>query len=655
MIAARLSNTLLLPDPLRSAGAPAPLSIFTARPAPSPIANPGPAAEPRRHSAEFLLQRGLTLAAMALEEAAIDTLREALALRPELAEAWSALARVLRVIGDRPGAAAAAAKAEALNSATPCGVPTPRGLPQGKRDQAERKLRETLTLAAPRPAEIVLNEHLLHKPDDVAALRILAQIKRQDRKVKVAENLLNRAIDLAPDYIGARCDLVDLLIDRMKAAPALKHIDFLLSQSPKDDVSLRLRASALAIIGEDQAAIEIYETMIKTRVIKDPNLWLNYALRLHYTGRQKDCVRAFRKCIELQPTRGEAYWGIANLKYETLTQDDVDTILHHLAHSPMTQTDHFHLHYTLGFAFEKAGDFERSFRHYSAGAAVRSAELAETGEPYNADDRTRRVENTKALMSAAFFTARLGAGHPSAAPIFVLGMPRSGSTLVEQILSSHSAIEGTQELPEIVHIALELGAGQADSPRFLQTISELSATELTELGQRYLENTAPYRKTDRPFFIDKMPFNWVNTGLIHLMFPNAKIIDTRREPMSCCFSVYKQMIARGAEFAYDLGDLGRFYNDYVDLMAHFDAVLPGRVHRVVYEQMVDDTENEIRRLLDYCGVPFEESCLRFWETKRSVATPSSQQVRKPIFRDALEQWRNYEPWLGPLKAALGVP
>ncbi len=275
--------------------------------------------------------------------------------------------------------------------------------------------------------------------------------------------------------------------------------------------------------------------------------------------------------------------------------------------------------------------------------------------PYDSATVTENVRRSRALFTPGFFAARRGVGCTAPDPIFVVGLPRSGSTLVEQILSSHSAIEGTMELPDLIGIVKELSGRnrRSEVSKYPEVLESLEPGALRELGERYLRQTRIQRKTDAPFFIDKLPNNWAHVGLIHLMLPNARIIDTRRHPLSCCFSGFKQHFARGQNFSYSLDDIGRYYADYVTLMAHYDAVLPGRVHRVIYERMVDDTESEVRRLLEYCGLPFEATCLRFYENERAVRTASSEQVRQPIFRDALDHWRHYEPWLDPLKAALG--
>jgi hypothetical protein len=301
------------------------------------------------------------------------------------------------------------------------------------------------------------------------------------------------------------------------------------------------------------------------------------------------------------------------------------------------------LHYALGKALEDRGDHAAAFHQYARGAQLRRAELN-----YDADEMTASVRRSKALFTRAFFEARAGSGSPSNGPVFIVGLPRSGSTLIEQILACHSSVEGTMELPDISFIATRIGW-----PGGSKILADCRPAELATLGEIFLERTRIHRRLDRAFFIDKMPNNFRHIGLIHLILPNARIIDARRYPMGSCFSAFKQHFARGHAFSYRLTDLGLYYRDYVELMAHFDEVLPGCIHRVIYEDLVADTEGEIRRLLDYCGLPFEEACLKFYENNRAVRTVSSEQVRRPIFRDGLDQWRHYEPWLGPLKEVLG--
>jgi hypothetical protein len=352
----------------------------------------------------------------------------------------------------------------------------------------------------------------------------------------------------------------------------------------------------------------------------------------------------------MEPTLGEAWWSLANLKTFRFSGADMSALREALARDDLADEDRLHFEFALAKALEDAASWEESFAHYARGNALRRQRHL-----YSADDNSRFVRRTRELFAAEFFGARAGAGVEAADPIFIVGLPRSGSTLIEQILASHSLVEGTMELPDIPMFARELAAREESDPDggFFEAVAALTPAQRRELGERYLARTRILRRSDAPFFIDKMPNNCLYVGLIQLILPNARIIDARRYPLGSCFSCFKQHFARGQSFTYDLEDLGRYYRDYVALMAHFDAVLPGRIHRVFYESMIENTEAEVQRLLEYCGLPFEEQCLRFYENERAVRTASSEQVRQPIFRDALEHWRHYEPWLGPLKTALG--
>jgi hypothetical protein len=304
----------------------------------------------------------------------------------------------------------------------------------------------------------------------------------------------------------------------------------------------------------------------------------------------------------------------------------------------------------MGKALEDAGHYSESFTHY-----FQANELRRSGIEYDADESSSFVDRSKALFTAEFFDSRPDYGAPSADPIFIVGMPRAGSTLVEQILASHSRVEGTMELPDIITMAAKLGGirNKSGERRYPGVLASLTREACRELGEQYIEQTRIQRKTAKPFFIDKMPNNFLHIGLIRLALPNAKIIDARRHPMACCFSGFKQQFAEGHRYSYSLAEIGRFYRDYVEYMEHFDRVLPGKIYRLIYERMIEDTETEVRRLLEHCGLPFESACLRFHENTRPVRTASSQQVRKPIFREGVDHWRHYGPWLEPLERALG--
>jgi tetratricopeptide (TPR) repeat protein len=370
---------------------------------------------------------------------------------------------------------------------------------------------------------------------------------------------------------------------------------------------------------------------------------------LKTVGQTDASIEAYRKSIALTPALGEAWWSLANLKTVRFTADDRDTIRQALA-GEIGDEDRFHLQFALGKAEEDAGDYDASFAHYAEGNRLRRGVV-----DYDPEEMTAHVARSKAVFTPAWFGRIAGTGCPAPDPIFIVGMPRAGSTLIEQILSSHSLVEGTMELPDMPAIARRLGERKlrSEETRYPEAVLDLSVEERAALGAEYIERTRVQRKTDRPFFIDKMPNNFALVGLIRAILPNGSIIDARRHPLGCCFSNFKQHFARGQTFTYDLAELGRYYRDYVALMAHFDEAVPGAVHRVFYERMVQDTEAEVRRLLEYLGLGFESACLRFYESGRAVRTASSEQVRRPIFREGVEQWRHFERHLDPLKAALG--
>ena len=564
---------------------------------------------------------------------AITSLRRALQLKPDSADAWRLLADHLDLTGDSGGADQA--RARYLGAAT-----------------KDPRLMEAAALLVANElpqAEARLRSHLALRPTDVAALRMLAEVAARLRKYGDAQALLERCLELSPSFDGARHNYAVVLNRQGKAAAALPHVDALLSKEPRNPGYLNLKAAVLANLGDYAKSIAVYEAVLK-EFPRQPKVWMSYGHSLKTAGRQEDSVAAYRRAIAMEPMLGEAYWSLANLKTFRFSDTDVHALRGALERPDLSDDDRLHFEFSLAKALEDAASYEESFVHYSKGNANRGRL-----QPYNAAESTRYVQRCKRQYTADFFAERTGGGAPDASPIFIVGLPRAGSTLLEQILSSHSLVEGTMELPDLPQIARELAGRderEGESP-FIEAVAALEPAQLRGLGERYLATTRDYRKTAAPFFIDKMPNNWLYVGLIQLILPNSKIIDARRHPLGCCFSAFKQHFARGQNFSYDLADIGRYYRDYVELMAHIDEVLPGRVHRVFYEATIEQTEEEVRRLLDYCGLPFEEKCLRFYENDRAVRTASSEQVRRPIFRDGLEHWRHFEPWLGPLKEALG--
>jgi tetratricopeptide (TPR) repeat protein len=498
-------------------------------------------------------------------------------------------------------------------------------------------------------AERLLRPHLKEKPTDVAAIRMMAELAGRLGRYGDSETLLRRALELAPGFAAARANLATVLYRQNRPAEAIEILDSLLDGEPANPAHQNLKAAALGRIGGYEEAIGLYAEVL-ARFPDQPKVWMSYGHVLKTVGRRSDSIAAYRRAIEAAPSLGEAWWSLANLKTVRLGPEDVAAMEAALKSPALSDEDRFHLHFALGKALEDEGEADRAFDHYGQANRLRRAAI-----DYDPAETDRHVERSIALFTPDFLAANQGRGCPAPDPIFILGMPRAGSTLIEQILASHSQVEGTQELPDILALARRLGGRKlkSDESAYPESLAALTAADIEALGEEYLERTRIQRKTDRPFFIDKMPNNWAHAGLIHLILPKAKIVDARRHPLACCFSNFKQHFARGQNFSYDLGELGRYYRAYVRLMRHFDEVLPGRIHRVIYERMVEDPESEVRRLLDYLELPFEESCLRFYENERAVRTASSEQVRQPINREGLDQWQPFEPRLGPLKEALG--
>ncbi|HEX7946047.1 MAG TPA: sulfotransferase [Phenylobacterium sp.] len=573
--------------------------------------------------------RLLTLDAAAAEAQA----REILAVAGEHPTALRILGAALRRLGETEAAEAAYLRSVRASVGDPDLIAAATALCEDRLSIAEQTLRAVLKA----------------RPTDVAAIRMLAETGMRLGRYDDAEKLLARCVELAPGFTAARHNYATVLYRGNKPEAAIAECDRLLSEDPKNPGYRNLKAAALGRIGEYEQAIALYGSVLQDQP-GQPKVWMSYGHALKTVGRQADAIEAYRRTLALAPQFGEAWWSLANLKTVSFSAADVAVMERQLTRPDLTDEDRFHLEFALGKAREDAGDYEASFASYARGNALRRQTV-----DYEADETADQVRRARALFTPDFLAAHAGKGCPAPDPIFIVGLPRSGSTLIEQILASHSQVEGTQELPDIITLARRIGgrARRASEGRYPEALAELTCADLRSLGEEYMARAAPHRKLGRRFFIDKMPNNWAHLGLIQLILPNAKIIDARRHPLGCGFSGFKQHFARGQGFTYDLTDIGRYYADYVALMAHFDAVLPGRVHRVIYEAMVADPEGQTRALLAACGLPFEDACLRFYENDRAVRTASSEQVRQPIFTDAADHWRNYDPWLGPLRAALG--
>jgi tetratricopeptide (TPR) repeat protein len=488
-------------------------------------------------------------------------------------------------------------------------------------------------------AERLLKPHLKEDPFDVRAIRMLAELAARIGRWRDAESLLRRAVELAPGWTAAKANLALVLGRTGRSAEAMELLDEIFALDSEDFGVLNLRAATLGRLGDFGEAIEIYEGLLE-KAPDQPRVWLSYGHMLKTVGQQVEAIAAYRKALAIQPTLGEAWWSLANLKTIKFDESDIGAMEEALRSTALSDEDSLHLDFALGKAMHDGGDADEAFAHYSRANALRLK-----SDPYDAARLAKTVDRCIDKFTADAFSER-GGGCNATDPIFIVGMPRAGSTLIEQILSSHSLVEGTAELPDIPAMVHEVGA-------YPGALLELGPEQREELGREYLKRAQVQRRTDRPFFIDKLPNNWLFVPFIQLILPKAKIIDARRHPLGCCFSNFRQHFARGQAFTYDLEDLGRYYSDYVRLLAHVDAILPGRVHRVIYERMVEDTESEVRRLLDYCGLDFEPQVLEFYKTERPVRTASSEQVRRPIYREATEEWRHYEEHLTPLRDALG--
>jgi tetratricopeptide (TPR) repeat protein len=476
-----------------------------------------------------------------------------------------------------------------------------------------------------------IHTYLMSTGARVEAARLLARITHHRAAFDEAEKLFEAVLQLAPDHRAARLDYARLLIDRRKYPAAREELAVLLQLEPGNKNFLAASAELHLLVAHSAKTV----------------------------GHQRDAIESYRAAAATRPDFGDAYWSLANLKTYRFSQGEIAEMRAQEAAAATTTVDRYHLCFALGKALEDRSEYPQSWEYYERGNSLKHAESRYRPEITETNTR-RQIE----VCTAEFFAARAGVGAPDPDPIFIVGLPRSGSTLIEQILASHSQVEGTEELPQIQHIILELQGRDPDpdNPRYPGTLQELAPEDFRKLGERYLSDTRAYRRGGsntppadrlRPFFIDKMPNNFRHLGLLHLMLPNAKIIDVRRDPMACCVSNWKQLFASGQEFTYAIEAIARYYRTYLDLMRHWDAVLPGRVLRLNYADLVEDLESHVRRILDFCDLEFEPGCLEFYKTERSVRTASSEQVRRPLFREGLTRWQHYEPWLGPLRSALG--
>jgi len=568
---------------------------------------------------------------------AVEALNQAVALNPALPACWDMLEQLHRMAGDAQRQAQAARHLSALEQLAPEVVVANSLVADG--DWA--------------PAETALREYLRRDAGNEGALRLLARTRYEQGAPQEAEAILNALLQRAPDYHAARLDYAMALLQQRKHRAAQAEAVRLLKYAPRNREYLKQYAAACIGLGDYEPIVELYEDLLgesdlPPSEIAELRLWRGNALKV--IGRRDEAIADYRAALCALPDYGVAWFSLANLKTYRFSIDEIERMRVAVDRRDMPQIERVYLCFALGKAFEDHGDYPSSWRFYEA--ANRARRLTSS---YRPDVAEACVRNLKRVFTADVLTKRAGWGADDCAPIFVLGLPRSGSTLIEQILASHSHVEGTQELTEIDRIAGDLCGQDPDCglPLNAAALSDLTAEQARALGERYLSETKAHRRADRPYFIDKMPNNFWHIGLIQLILPRAKIIDVRREPMACCFSNFKQLFGtRNQEFTYGVEDMARHYRAYLEMMRHWDRVIPGRVLRVHYEDLVEDLEGGVRRVLSHCGLPFESACLAFHETRRSVRTPSSEQVRQPLGREGLTQWRHYEPWLLPLQRAL---
>lgn len=497
-------------------------------------------------------------------------------------------------------------------------------------------------------AEEICRQFLKQVPHHVAGMRLLADIGSRLGVLDDAEFLLESAVAFEPNNAGARMEYIQVLRKKQKFAEALNQASQLLASQPENPQYQSLFAIESMQTGDYQTALETFDQVLAT-VPDDPITLTSRGHAQKTVGQTEEAIASYGQAIRSQPAHGEAWYSLANLKTYRFADEQVSAMQVEINNPNLGYMDRVYLGFALGKAFEDRGDYASAFQHYESGNQLKKAQSR-----YSADQMTADLQAQIRVCTEALMARRAQSGCVAGDPIFVLGLPRAGSTLLEQILASHSQVEGTLELPNILALSQKLRRGGvgSDAAAYPDVLEQLSDDELRAFGEQYIDDTQVHRH-GTPYFIDKMPNNFRHIGLIKLILPNAKIIDARRHPMSCCFSGYKQLFAEGQEFSYSLADIGQYYRDYIELMSHWDHVLPGEILTVHHEAVVDDLEGQVRRLLDFCGLPFEQSCVDYHKTERSVRTPSSEQVRQPIFRDSIDAWQNFDPWLKPLKSALG--
>ena len=494
-------------------------------------------------------------------------------------------------------------------------------------------------------AERLCRDYLIKHPKHVEAMRLLALIGEKLHILDDAEFLLESALAFEPNNLQVQLDYIGILQKRQKFSLALEEAKRIQESDPDKNSFKLIYANALAAAGRYEDALELYLKELPKQP-KNPTLRMAMGHAYKTIGSQKAAISSYEGATKLRHDFGDAYWSLANLKTYKFSRKQIKS-MESVANNPETSLeDKYHTCFALGKALEDQGEYERSFKYYEIGNSLKKTESR-----YDADKMTTELAMQMEICTTSFFSERQNFGSKRPDPIFIVGLPRAGSTLLEQILASHSQVEGTLELPNILSLVRKLQGRRrlSDRPRYPDILNSLSEEEFKTFGEQYISDTAFHRNHKRAFFTDKMPNNFRHIGLIHLILPNAKIIDARRDPLDCCFSCFKQLFAEGQEFTYSLKDLSQYYEDYLKLMSHWDRVLPGRVLKVDHEEVIQNVKAQVMRILDYCELKFEEKCLEFYNTDRAVRTASSEQVRQPIYKSS-EQWKNFEPFLTELKS-----
>ena len=563
---------------------------------------------------------------------AIEAFERAVTLNPALPASWKTLETLYRMGGRQADAANAAAHVAKLGS-LPKAIVTARSMFADGEIEA---------------AESLVRQYLLAHGDHIEGMRLLAQIGMKLDVLDDAELLLEGVLQMEPGYRAARLDYVQVLLQRHRHRQAREQVRLLLKEEPGNRAGLTAQATISTELGECEQALKLYGDLLR-ETPDHAELHLSVAHTLKTLGRQNEAIESYHRAAAVRSGYGDAYWSLANLKTYRFTDEEIVQMRAHEAAPRVALADRFHLCFALGKALEDRGEYAESFVYYERGNALKKRECR-----YHPEYTERNTAAQKVVCTREFFAEREGWGNLSEAPIFIVGLPRAGSTLIEQILASHSQVEGTMELSDIPRLVQQLrGRGAEEESRYPTVLAQLSREDFARFGEQYLTDTQLYRRAGKPRFIDKMPNNFRHIGLMHLMLPNARIIDARRSAMACCFSNFKQLFASGQQFTYSFGDIARYYRTYVELMDHWERALPGVVLRVQHEELVADFEPQVRRIIEFCGLPFEAECLEFHKTTRRVHTASSEQVRRPINAEGLEQWRRFEPWLAPLREVLG--